>query len=149
MIVRILGEGQFEVDDGHLAALNELDAAVEAAVDGKDEEAFEPALSGLLDAVRNWGKSLPEDTLIDDDGSVLTGLHDGRILRVGADGKTITTLADTGGRPLGLEWLPDGKVLICDANRGLLTLKKEVEWKATAGELFPSEEDEDQVVFAS
>lgn len=67
MIVRILGEGQFEVDDGHLAALNELDAAVEAAVDSKDEEAFEPALSGLLDAVRNWGKSLPEDTLIDSD----------------------------------------------------------------------------------
>ncbi|MFG1813335.1 SMP-30/gluconolactonase/LRE family protein [Kribbella sp. NPDC049174] len=67
----------------------------------------------------------PEDTLIDDDGSVLTGLYDGRILRVSADGKTITTLADTGGRPLGLEWLPDGNVLICDANRGLLTLGKD------------------------
>jgi sugar lactone lactonase YvrE len=64
----------------------------------------------------------PEDTLIDADGSVLTGLYDGRILRVSADGRTISTLADTGGRPLGLEWLPDGKVLICDANRGLLTL---------------------------
>jgi len=67
----------------------------------------------------------PEDTLIDDDGSVLTGLLDGRILRVSADGTTITTVADTGGRPLGLEWLPDGKVLICDANRGLLTLDKD------------------------
>lgn len=64
----------------------------------------------------------PEDALIDADGSVLTGLNDGRILRVGADGTTIATLADTGGRPLGLEWLPDGKILICDANRGLLTL---------------------------
>jgi sugar lactone lactonase YvrE len=67
----------------------------------------------------------PEDTLIDDDGSVLTGLVDGRILRVSADGTSISTLADTGGRPLGLEWLPDGKVLICDANRGLLTLDKD------------------------
>ena len=67
----------------------------------------------------------PEDVLIDEDGSVLTGLVDGRILRVSADGKTITTLAETGGRPLGLEWLPDGKVLICDANRGLLTLDKD------------------------
>src|SRR5689334_16095960 len=67
----------------------------------------------------------PEDTLIDADGSVLTGLQDGRILRVSADGTTISTLADTGGRPLGLEWLPDGKVLICDANRGLLTLDKD------------------------
>jgi sugar lactone lactonase YvrE len=67
----------------------------------------------------------PEDPLIDDDGSVLTGLLDGRILRISADGKTITTVADTGGRPLGLEWLPDGKVLICDANRGLLTLDQD------------------------
>ena len=67
----------------------------------------------------------PEDALIDDDGSVLTGLLDGRILRMSADCKTITTVADTGGRPLGLEWLPDGKVLICDANRGLLTLDKD------------------------
>jgi len=67
----------------------------------------------------------PEDALIDDDGSVLTGLLDGRILRVSADGKTITTVADTGGRPLGLEWLPDGRVLVCDANRGLLTLGKD------------------------
>ncbi|MGW6281767.1 SMP-30/gluconolactonase/LRE family protein [Kribbella sp. NPDC055071] len=67
----------------------------------------------------------PEDVLIDDDGSVLTGLVDGRILRVSADGRSISTLADTGGRPLGLEWLPDGKVLICDASRGLLTLDKD------------------------
>ncbi|TDO45394.1 sugar lactone lactonase YvrE [Kribbella sp. VKM Ac-2527] len=66
----------------------------------------------------------PEDTLIDEDGSVLTGMLDGRILRISGDGKTITTLADTGGRPLGLEWMADGKVLICDANRGLLTLDR-------------------------
>lgn len=67
MIVRILGEGQFDVDDGHLDALNELDAAVEAAVDIKDEAAFRPALLALLDAVRNWGSALPEDTLVDSD----------------------------------------------------------------------------------
>ena len=67
----------------------------------------------------------PEDALIDEDGSVITGLVDGRILKVSADGRQITTLADTGGRPLGLEWLPDGRMLICDADRGLLTLDKD------------------------
>src|SRR5262245_28531431 len=62
----------------------------------------------------------PEDVLIDDDGSVLCGLLDGRILRVTPDGRTITTIADTGGRPLGLEWLPERTLLVCDARRGLL-----------------------------
>lgn len=62
----------------------------------------------------------PEDVLFDDDGSVLCGLVDGRILRVTPDGRSITTIADTGGRPLGLEWLPDHTLLVCDAERGLL-----------------------------
>jgi hypothetical protein len=34
-------------------------------------------------------------------------------------------------------------------DRGLLRLKAEVEWKATAGEEFPSEDVKEQVVFAS
>ncbi|MEV8371662.1 SMP-30/gluconolactonase/LRE family protein [Kribbella sp. NPDC056861] len=77
----------------------------------------------------------PEDALIDADGSVLTGLLDGRILRVAADGTSIEVLADTGGRPLGLEWLPDGKVLICDANRGLLTLDQDNRVETLLGEI--------------
>ena len=40
MIVRILGEGQYDVSDEALGALNELDAAVEAAVEAGDEAAF-------------------------------------------------------------------------------------------------------------
>lgn len=64
----------------------------------------------------------PEDVLVDDDGTVLTGLLDGRILRVSPDGATISTVADTGGRPLGLEWLPDHTLLVCDAKRGLLQI---------------------------
>ena len=34
-------------------------------------------------------------------------------------------------------------------NHGLLRPKEEVEWKATASESFPSEDDKDQIVFAS
>lgn len=62
----------------------------------------------------------PEDVLVDDDGTVLTGLADGRVVRVDPERRTATTVADTGGRPLGLEWLPDRDVLVCDAERGLL-----------------------------
>ena len=70
------------------------------------------------------GGSGPEDVVADARGRVLTGVEDGRILRV--DGLTeasaarVEVLADTGGRPLGLELLPDGDLLVCDAERGLL-----------------------------
>jgi sugar lactone lactonase YvrE len=53
---------------------------------------------------------------------VLTGLVDGRVLQVSRDGQVVE-VARTGGRPLGLEWLPDGRVLVCDAVRGLLALE--------------------------
>ncbi len=65
----------------------------------------------------------PEDVLVDpSDGTVLTGLADGRVLRVAPDDGTVTQVADTRGRPLGLEWLGDGRLLVCDARRGLLAV---------------------------
>ncbi|WP_122817140.1 PspA-associated protein PspAA [Nocardioides pantholopis] len=55
MIVRILGEGQFDLTDADLDWLNELDTAVETAVENGDQAAFETALAALLDAVRSHG----------------------------------------------------------------------------------------------
>jgi hypothetical protein len=63
MIVRILGEDQFSVDDSAAAELNQLDTDLEAAVDRGDEAAFRAALSRLLAHVRANGASLPADTL--------------------------------------------------------------------------------------
>src|SRR5689334_1511769 len=60
------------------------------------------------------------DVLVGPDGEAYTGLEDGRILRITPDADRIDTVADTGGRPLGLEWLGDGTLLVCDARRGLL-----------------------------
>jgi sugar lactone lactonase YvrE len=66
----------------------------------------------------------PEDVVADDRGRVLTGVEDGRVLRLeglaGPGRARVETIADTGGRPLGLELLPDGDLLVCDAERGLL-----------------------------
>lgn len=66
----------------------------------------------------------PEDVVADARGRVLTGVEDGRILRLDglADsaGARVEVLAETGGRPLGLELLPDDTLLVCDAERGLL-----------------------------
>ncbi|MEZ5184306.1 MAG: SMP-30/gluconolactonase/LRE family protein [Candidatus Nanopelagicales bacterium] len=63
----------------------------------------------------------PEDPLFLGD-AILTGVDDGRIVKVSLDGWQIEVLADTKGRPLGLEQYTDGRVLICDAERGLLLL---------------------------
>jgi PspAA-like protein len=67
MIVRILGEGQLEVPDEQLETLNELDAAVESAVESGDDDTFTTALAALLDGVRRAGQPLAEDSLEDSD----------------------------------------------------------------------------------
>lgn len=63
-----------------------------------------------------------EDVLVAADGSVLTGTEDGTIWRVDDDGARLERVGRTGGRPLGLELLPDGRLLVCDARRGLLAM---------------------------
>jgi hypothetical protein len=67
MIIRIMGEGQWEIDDGHLEPLNRLDAAVEEAVGARDEVAFSQGLAALLHAVRVEGTRLEDDSLEDSD----------------------------------------------------------------------------------
>jgi len=67
MIVRILGEGQWQVDDGQLDALNTLDDKVEAAVDAGDDESFRTALAQLLLAVRQSGTEVAIDELVESD----------------------------------------------------------------------------------
>ncbi len=57
-----------------------------------------------------------------DEGAVFTGTEDGRIWRLTHDGRRIDTIADTGGRPLGLEIDLDGRLLVCDAKKGLLRI---------------------------
>ena len=53
MIVRILGEGQFDVPDEKIDILNELDRAVESAVESGDADSFGQALGSLLAGVRS------------------------------------------------------------------------------------------------
>ena len=63
MIVRILGEGQFQVDDAATGELNALDAQLEAALNASDEPAFHAALDALVSRIRVLGTPLPADTL--------------------------------------------------------------------------------------
>jgi hypothetical protein len=63
MIVRILGEGQLEVPESEVAGLNQLDAALESAVERADEASFRPALAALLAKVREVGSPTEADDL--------------------------------------------------------------------------------------
>jgi hypothetical protein len=63
VIVRISNEGQFRLDDGLHARLNELDDAAVAAVEAGDEDAFHAAFEELLQMVRTEGKELEDDDL--------------------------------------------------------------------------------------
>jgi len=63
MIIRILGEGQYDVSDAALERLNQLDSALEVAVETGDEGAFGPALAALLDGVRTVGVVHQVDSL--------------------------------------------------------------------------------------
>jgi sugar lactone lactonase YvrE len=64
----------------------------------------------------------PEDVVVDGEGRIYTGVDDGRILRLSPDGRGIDVIADTGGRPLGLELYGEDELLICDARAGLLVV---------------------------
>ena len=83
--------------------------------------------TGLLDGVEHIGVpgAGPEDPLLDVDGRLHVGVADGRILRRDAEEDRWVVLADTRGRPLGLEWLPDGDLLVCDAEIGLLRVPRD------------------------
>jgi sugar lactone lactonase YvrE len=57
-----------------------------------------------------------------DEGAVFTGTEDGVIWRISHDGEKVDKVAHTGGRPLGIEIDADGRLLVCDAHRGLLRI---------------------------
>ena len=61
-----------------------------------------------------------EDVVVSQEGVVYTGTEDGAIWALSPGSGNARRVADTGGRPLGLEMLPSGHLLVCDARRGLL-----------------------------
>ncbi|HAM03376.1 MAG TPA: hypothetical protein DCQ30_14295 [Acidimicrobiaceae bacterium] len=78
MIVRILGEGRYEVPDADLPAIEELDGVLVDAIDRDDEASFSAALADLIGQVRHTGNALDhEDTrtsemVVPHEGSTLT-----------------------------------------------------------------------------
>ncbi|MFL5919707.1 MAG: PspA-associated protein PspAA [Gaiellaceae bacterium] len=63
MIVRLMGEGQYDVDDEVAKGLNELDQQAAEALEAGDEERLSGLLRRMADAVRMNGARLPDDDL--------------------------------------------------------------------------------------
>jgi hypothetical protein len=63
MIVRIMGEGQYRLDDDCVARVNELDNAAVAAVEADDEDGFHVAFEEMLDVIRNEGDHLGDEEI--------------------------------------------------------------------------------------
>lgn len=89
-----------------------------------------PALEGVyatnnkLDRVTLIGKGVgvgPEDVLVDEAGRVYTGYEDGRIMRLTPGGEP-DLIANTGGRPLGLDFDPRGGLIVADGHQGLMRI---------------------------
>ncbi len=63
MIVRIATEGQYELDDAELEALDALDNETVAACNAGNQERFHETFGRLINYVRENGHRVPEDEL--------------------------------------------------------------------------------------
>jgi hypothetical protein len=64
VIVRVLGEGQFHVDDDTAAKLTALDKDLDAAVHAEDEPAFRLALIAAVELVRLHGEPVGAEEFV-------------------------------------------------------------------------------------
>ena len=63
MIVRLMGEGQFDIDDEVAKGLNDLDEQAAQAVEQGDEERLAQLLRRMAEAVRMNGARVPDEEL--------------------------------------------------------------------------------------
>jgi hypothetical protein len=70
VIVRVMGEGQFEIDDEVAKGLNELDEQAERALQAEDQEQLAELLERMAEAVRTNGARLPDEDLSPSEGIV-------------------------------------------------------------------------------
>ncbi len=67
MIVRVSGEGQFELPDEDADRLNELDNRAVNAVEQGDEAGFRELWSQMLELVASDGNAIDQDELVESD----------------------------------------------------------------------------------
>ena len=67
MIVRILTEGQYDLPGAYVDELNDVDNRLVEVVEAEDREGFDRLLTEMLDLVRENGKPVPIDDIVESD----------------------------------------------------------------------------------
>lgn len=70
MIVRVMGEGQWRVEDDLQGRLNELDDRALAALQAGNEEELDRLLEEMAQLVRDEGERLPDEELSPSDAII-------------------------------------------------------------------------------
>jgi PspA-Associated protein len=82
MIVRIMGEGQWRLDDETIGRLNELDNKAAQALAREDQEELQRVLGTMAEIVRDRGEQLddadlhPSDTIVPPTDLTLEEAHE-------------------------------------------------------------------------
>ena len=67
MIIRVVNEGQYEVSSSLLDALNELDNEIVGLIESGDETKFRDVLMEFISMIRENGKPLDPDVIVESD----------------------------------------------------------------------------------
>lgn len=100
------------------------------------------SLKGIQKLAQGVGVG-PEAVNVDAVGRLYAGFRDGRVVTLSADGGQYTEMADTGGRPRGITFGPNGGLVIADAKRGLLHLGQKITTLVTEAEGGPINDTND------
>ena len=86
------------------------------------------AVNDRLNALETFdlgGRHGPEDIAVDTEGRIYAATHEGVIVRLDEDGGNPTPWAETGGRPLGIDFDGAGNLIVAAAFRGLLSIGRD------------------------
>jgi hypothetical protein len=67
VIVRLMGEGQYRIDEGLRTKLNELDDQAVTAIDAEDEPSLDKFLDEMWELVQESGQRLPDEEIASSD----------------------------------------------------------------------------------
>jgi hypothetical protein len=67
MIVRIMTDNQYRIDDGHSTEIARLDNELMDAVEAHDDRRFHATLDQLIQHVRQNGQVVPDDEVVPSD----------------------------------------------------------------------------------